>query len=138
MRIPKTNTAPPPESRAQSRLRKCLSEWNQFPYPAGTSGERPSSGPRISALGVPISGYAHPLAGSSPQLAVTSSGLAVGLLLSAAVAVGVSRFLFGVSALDPYAFAAAALLLAGVTAGASYIPSARAARSDPMAALRQE
>jgi predicted permease len=69
---------------------------------------------------------------------VTASGLAVGLLLSAAVALGVSRFLFGVSALDPYAFAGAALLLAGVTAGASYIPSARAARSEPMSALHQE
>jgi putative ABC transport system permease protein len=69
---------------------------------------------------------------------VTASGLGVGLLLSAAVALGVSRFLFGVPALDPYAFAAAALLLAGVTAAAICIPSARAARSDPMAALRQE
>jgi macrolide transport system ATP-binding/permease protein len=69
---------------------------------------------------------------------VTACGLAVGLLLSAAVAFGVSRFLFGVAALDPYAFAAASFLLAGVTAGAIYIPSARAARSDPMAALRQE
>jgi hypothetical protein len=36
------------------------------------------------------------------------------------------------------AFAAASLLPVGVTAGASYIPSVLAARSDPMATLRQE
>ena len=71
-------------------------------------------------------------------LIITACGLTVGLLLSAAVARAVNGFLFGVPAIDPYAFAGAALLLAAVAAAASCIPAARAVRSDPIAALRQE
>jgi ABC-type lipoprotein release transport system permease subunit len=46
--------------------------------------------------------------------------------------------LFGVSASDAPTFASAALVLGGVAAVASLIPAVRAARVDPVTALRQE
>jgi ABC-type lipoprotein release transport system permease subunit len=45
--------------------------------------------------------------------------------------------LFGVSASDPAVYIAVSALLAAVALGASAVPSARAARVDPLTALRQ-
>ena len=50
----------------------------------------------------------------------------------------VSSLLFGVSALDPIAFALAATLLALVGVGASYLPARKATTVDPMLALRSQ
>jgi ABC-type lipoprotein release transport system permease subunit len=44
----------------------------------------------------------------------------------------------GISTIDSLAFVGVAALLAAVGAGASWIPARRAARVDPMVALRAE
>jgi putative ABC transport system permease protein len=49
-----------------------------------------------------------------------------------------SRFLYGVTATDPLTFAAVSLLLALVGVLACYLPARRAAKVDPMRALRCE
>jgi ABC-type lipoprotein release transport system permease subunit len=56
------------------------------------------------------------------------------------VSIGASRLLadqmFGLSALDPVTLAATAAALVGVVALASLVPAVRAARIDPVKALR--
>lgn len=68
--------------------------------------------------------------------------VAVGLLagLAAAFAGGqvIEALLFGVNARDPAAFIAVPILLLAVAMVASYLPGRRAARVDPMLALRAE
>jgi predicted permease len=67
-------------------------------------------------------------------------GLAVGLPVAMATAHGLASFLkrelFQVSALDPIAFIAACAVICVMTLLASWIPARRAARVDPMTALR--
>ncbi len=71
-------------------------------------------------------------------LVLTAAGIALGLPAGAAAAHVLRSWLFGISALDPVAFGAAALLFVAVAAGASYLPARRATRVDPMIALRAE
>ena len=66
----------------------------------------------------------------------------VGLVIGAVIAIGVSRalssVLFGVLELDGPVFTALVILLGLVATVAAYIPAQRAARTDPMVALRYE
>ena len=68
--------------------------------------------------------------------------VAVGSVIGAGGAVAGARTLesqlFGVSAGDPATFAAVVALLFVVAAIASYVPARRAARIDPVVALRQQ
>jgi putative ABC transport system permease protein len=66
------------------------------------------------------------------------TGVLVGLAAAAAVTRFLSGMLYGVSATDPATFAAISLLLAGAALAASTLPSLKAARVDPMEALRDE
>jgi putative ABC transport system permease protein len=50
----------------------------------------------------------------------------------------ISSFLYGVTCTDPATFACVSLALAGASLLASYIPARRAAKVDPMVALRHE
>ncbi|HEX8360795.1 MAG TPA: ABC transporter permease [Longimicrobium sp.] len=65
-------------------------------------------------------------------------GLVVGLVLSAGLSRLVSGMLYEVSPTDPLTLAAVSVLLVGVAVLASYLPARRAARVDPMVALRSE
>jgi putative ABC transport system permease protein len=58
----------------------------------------------------------------------------------AAIAVtrALGRLLFEVSPADPATYAAVTLLLAGALLAACYVPARRAARVDPMVALRTD
>jgi cell division protein FtsX len=71
-------------------------------------------------------------------LVLTVVALLAGLLLGLAVArVGASR-LYGVSPVDPVSIVVTVGLLGAASLLASYIPARRAARIDPMVALRHE
>ena len=65
-------------------------------------------------------------------------GVAAGLAGSVATTRTLKGFLFGLSALDPVTFVAVPLVLAAVALAACYVPARRAARVDPMIALRWE
>jgi ABC-type antimicrobial peptide transport system permease subunit len=66
----------------------------------------------------------------------------VGLTVGLAAALGVTRLmeamLFGVSSTDPLTFVLVPLALGGVALLASWLPARRAARTDPVEALRAE
>jgi putative ABC transport system permease protein len=65
-------------------------------------------------------------------------GLVVGLAMSVVMVTLLSATFAGIAAIDSLAFIGVAALLAAVGAGASWIPARRAARVDPMVALRAE
>jgi len=65
-------------------------------------------------------------------------GLAIGVGLSVAAAGAASSLLFGLKPRDPVILVGAATLLAAVTLLASFIPSMRAAKVNPINALRAE
>lgn len=65
-------------------------------------------------------------------------GLAVGLIIVFILARFLTSMLYGVSPTDPITFIAITFLLAAVALAACYVPARRAARVDPMVALREE
>ena len=65
-------------------------------------------------------------------------GIAAGTALSLLAAKTASSLLFGLKPSDPLTLAAAIAALAAVTVAASFLPAQRAARLDPMVALRDE
>jgi predicted permease len=69
---------------------------------------------------------------------LTGIGVAVGLALSAGAVKVLSSLFLGISSLDIAIFAAVALLLTATAVLASWIPARRAARVDPVVALRAE
>ena len=71
-------------------------------------------------------------------LATIAAGLAIGLAAAAALTRVMRSLLFEVSALDPAAFATAAVAMALIGTVAALIPAARATRVDPTVALRSE
>jgi len=71
-------------------------------------------------------------------LVVVSAGIVIGGAGSLALAGLLGKFLFEVKPSDPATLAAVALVLAGSTLAACYIPARRATGIDPLVALRYE
>lgn len=70
--------------------------------------------------------------------AMLGIGLAVGAALALALGKAAGAMLFGLKPYDPLTISLSAMALAAVAIVASYLPARRAARLDPMVALRDE
>jgi putative ABC transport system permease protein len=88
------------------------------------------------ALGASKRDVLRLVVGQGTALAVT--GVGIGLAGSVLLTRLMAGLLFGVSATDPLTYLLIALLLTGVALVASFIPARRAAKVDPMIALRYE
>lgn len=88
------------------------------------------------ALGAQSSDVFKPVVGYGIKLVVIGVGLGLaGAFLSTHL---VSTLLFGVSAIDPLTFVMGSALLIIVAIAASFLPARKAARVDPVVALRAQ
>ena len=71
-------------------------------------------------------------------LRLGAAGVALGLALALALTRALATLLFGVRPTDPATYAGVAAVLGVLLAIAAYLPARRAARVDPMTALRSE
>jgi ABC-type antimicrobial peptide transport system permease subunit len=71
-------------------------------------------------------------------IALTLLGATIGTLASLGLTRTAAGFLFGIRPNDPATIAAAIAILLGVAAAAAYLPGRKAARTNPVEALRFE
>ncbi|HXT17085.1 MAG TPA: ABC transporter permease [Gemmatimonadaceae bacterium] len=88
------------------------------------------------ALGATVGDLVHSVVREGLGLAL--SGIAVGAVISAGLTRVIRDLLYGTGALDLTAFVAASAVLAAAAALAAWLPARRAARVDPMQAMRAE
>jgi predicted permease len=88
------------------------------------------------ALGAEPGGIVRMVVWQGMKLALI--GVAIGLGAALALTRLIRNLLYGVSPTDPFTYVVVSIVLIGVAALASYIPARRAARIDPMQALRAE
>ena len=101
-----------------------------------TVGERiPEVGVRL-AIGASPGDIVRLILGEG--LALGAAGIAIGLVLTAAGAGALGTLLYEVPPRDPVSLAAVAALLLLATLAAAWLPARRAARTDPLKALRAE
>jgi ABC-type antimicrobial peptide transport system permease subunit len=67
-----------------------------------------------------------------------AAGTAIGLAGAVAITTLMQSLLFGVTPVDPAAYAVATAALAAIAIAACVVPALRATRVDPLAALRDE
>jgi ABC-type antimicrobial peptide transport system permease subunit len=72
------------------------------------------------------------------SLVLSGIGVAIGLVAAATLTRLMSTLLYGITPLDPVTYVAVPLVLMTATVIASYVPARRAARVDPVEALRAE
>jgi ABC-type antimicrobial peptide transport system permease subunit len=72
------------------------------------------------------------------SMVLVTAGIAIGVPVTIALTRLISARLFGVSASDPLTIALATSMLLAVAALAGFLPARRAAKVDPMVALRYE
>jgi ABC-type antimicrobial peptide transport system permease subunit len=97
---------------------------------------------RTQEIGVRVALGASPRAIVGMVLAQTARtsaiGLGSGLLVAGALTAFMSRALYNVVAIEPLTFVGITAMLAASALLAAYLPARRAARVDPMMALRSE
>ena len=97
---------------------------------------------RTNEIGVRLAVGAEPGAVASMILrqnaAVTAAGAVVGLAVALASTRFIAVLLYGVSPNDPLVFAGTSALVLAISLLACWVPSRRAARLDPLMALRAE
>ena len=89
-----------------------------------------------AALGAQVADLVGLVVSEGVKLGVAGVAIGVGLALVGSRWIG--PLLFEESPRDPVVFGLVAVVLIGVTVLASYVPARRAARVDPMVALRSE
>ena len=88
------------------------------------------------ALGADQAGLVRMVVGDAARLAL--AGVVVGALAAVGAGQALASLLYGVSPTQPLAFGLVAAVLIGVAATAALLPALRAARTDPMVALRAD
>jgi ABC-type antimicrobial peptide transport system permease subunit len=87
-------------------------------------------------FGAPRRGIVQLVVGEGLKL--SAAGIVIGLAGALAITRVMASLLVGVTAADPVTFAAIIVLFVIIAVTASWIPARRAARLDPMAAIREE
>ena len=67
---------------------------------------------------------------------MTAVGIGLGIAGAAAVTRYLERLLFGLTPLDPVTFGVVSMLFASIATLAAYVPARRAAKVDPLIAIR--
>jgi hypothetical protein len=101
----------------------------------GVTTQTQEFGVRI-AMGASPATLLRTVLGDALRTSVT--GVALGLVLTAATTRFIRTMLFGVSTVDPRVYALAGVLLIASALLASYLPARRAASVDPLVSLRHE